>query len=614
MKKSVLCVAVMSAIMLGGLASCGENNTSSSAATSSSASSSSISASSSASVASHEVTITISGDTEGKYEVGGTIQVAVKLDGAFATTGSTLTASNTNVTIGTGVAGLYTVSLDVAGEVTFTAKVTSDGKEYSASETITISARDIKTCASVKELDDGTTVTVQGKVTAVSGSSAYIADSTGGVYVYSWYYNSDGTDTAISNKTWTLGQVVEVKAQVASYNGLKQLSNYSNKSRITGTYAKTITDDITYNITSLDQAGFNKLTATDAGNVYTFTATYVSGTPTTGKAVSCTFKIGTQEVTLRTDSYDKVGISTELVENREYKITTPLTWHSGAQFAFLGQGTSIEAINVVDPTGIEVKASSSVEVGSSISLSYTLTPSGATANVTYAIESGSEYATLSGNKLTGVAIGTVKVTASYTLNGTTYTSLPLSIEVIAATDPVKINTITGEGSYYVKGIVVAKHDKGFVLADDTGAIYVHDYGNLKVSVNDYASIKGAVASFNGALQYTYSASTVTYTKLDDDSDKPTLASAAELTSGIADSFKTVGESVSLNKLYKWTTTVAKSGNYYTYNIDGSDTVIEAQYSTFTVSEGTTYEVEGYFTGYNSKYSYANFVFTSVTVK
>jgi hypothetical protein len=615
MKKSVLCVAVMSAIMLGGLASCGENNTSSSAATSSSASSSSISTSSSASVASHEVTITISGDTEGKYEVGGTIQVAVKLDGAFATTGSTLTASNNNVTIGTGVAGLYSVSLDAAGEVTFTAKVTSDGKEYSASETITISARDIKTCASVKELDDGTTVIVQGKVTAVSGSSAYISDSTGGIYVYSWYYNSDGTDTAISNKTWTLGQVVEVKAQVASYNGLKQLSNYSNKSRITGTYAKTITDDITYTATSLDEAGFNKLTATDAGNVYTFTATYVSGTPTTGKAVSCTFKIGTKTVTLRTDSYDKVGISTELVENREYKITTPLTWYNNnAQFAFLGQGTSIEAINVVDPTGIEVKASSSVEVGSSISLSYTLTPSGATANVTYAIESGSEYATLSGNTLKGVAIGTVKVTASYTLNGTTYTSLPLSIEVIAATDPVKINTITGEGSYYVKGIVVAKHNKGFVLADDTGAIYVHDYGNLKVSVNDYASIKGAVSSYNGALQYSYSASTVTYTKLDDDSDKPTLASATELTSSIADSFKTVGKSVSLNKLYKWTTTVAKTNNYDTFNIDGSNTVIEAQYSTFTVTEGTTYEVEGYFTGYNSQYSYANFIFTSVTAK
>lgn len=611
MKKSVLCVAVMSAIMLGGLASCGENNTSSSAATSSSASSSSISTSSSASVASHEVTITISGDTEGKYEVGGTIQVAVKLDGAFATTGSTLTASNTNVTIGTGVAGLYSVSLDAAGEVTFTAKVTSDGKEYSASETITISARDIKTCASVKKLDDGTAVTVQGKVTAVSGKSAYIADSTGGVYINNWNYNSD--DTAISNSTWTLGQVVEVKAQVSSFNGLKQLSNYSS-GRITGTYAKTITDDITYNITSLDQAGFNKLTATDAGNVYTFTATYVSGTPTTGSAESCKFKIGTKTVTLRTDKYDKVGISTELVENREYKITTPLTWFNGAQFAFLGQGTSIEAINVVDPTGIEVKASSSVEVGSSISLSYTLTPSGATANVTYAIESGSEYATLSGNTLKGVAIGTVKVTASCKANGTTYTSLPVSIEVIAASDPVKINTITGAGSYYVKGIVVAKHDKGFVLADDTGAIYVYDYGNLKVSVNDYASIKGAVSSYNGALQYTYSASTVTYTKLDDDSDKPTLASATELTSSIADSFKTVGESVSLNKLYKWTTTVVKSGNYYTFNIDGSDTVIEAQYSTFTVTEGTTYEVEGYFTGYNSNHKYANFVFTSVTAK
>lgn len=599
MKKKVLCLAALSVIMLGSIASCNNNNNNSS--------------SSATSTVSHEVTITISGASDGKYEVGGSIEVGVKLDGSFATKGASLTASNDNVTIGEGIAGLYTVDLAKAGEVTLTAKVSVDGQEYSASETITLTDIVVTSIADAKKLDDGTSVTVRGKVTAISGKSAYIADSTGGLYIYNWNYNSDGSDTAISDSTWTLGQTVEVKANVASNAEGKQLSNYSN-GRINGTYAKTTTAAVTYSVANLDETGFKALKSTDAGNVYTFTATYVSGTPNTGSAVSCKFKIGDTSVTLRTDKYDKVGISTTLVAGREYSITTPLSWYYGAQFAFLGIGTTISPVEVINPTGVSISAASSVLVGTSIPLSYTLTPSGASADVTYAITSGSEYATINGSTLTGVKVGTVTITGSVTVDGTTITSNPITVSVIDLTDSVKINTVTVNNSYYVKGIVAAKHDKGFVLADDTGAIYVHDYGNCNAAIGDYASIKGVVSSYNGALQFTYSSSTHVYNKLTDTTGKPTLASAIDLTSSIADSFKTVGESVSLNKLYKWTTTVGKLNGYLTFNVSGSTTTIEAQYTTFDVKEGTTYEVEGYFTGYNTSYNYANFIFTSVTAK
>lgn len=599
MKKKVLCLAALSVIMLGSIASC--NNSASS------------SSSTSISTVSHEVTITISGASDGKYEVGGTIEVGVKLDGSFATTGASLTASNDNVTIGEGIAGLYSVDLAKAGEVTLTAKVSVDGQEYSATETITLTDIVVTSIADAKKLDDGTSVTVRGKVTAISGKSAYIADSTGGLYIYNWNYNSDGSDTAISNSTWTLGQTVEVKANVASNAGGKQLSNYSG-GRINGTYAKTTTAAVTYTVKKLDETGFKALKATDAGNVYTFTATFVSDTPNTGSAVSCKFKIGNTSVTLRTDKYDKVGISTDLIAGREYTITTPLSWYNGAQFAFLGLGTTISPVDVINPTGVSISAASSVLVGTSIPLSYTLTPSGASADVTYAITSGSDCATISGTTLTGVKVGTVTITGSVTVDGTTITSNPITVNVIDPTDSVKINTITVNNSYYVKGIVAAKHDKGFVLADDTGSIYVHDYGNCNAAIDDYVSIKGVVSSYNGALQFTYSSSTHVYNKLTDTTDEPTLASAIDLTSSIADSFKTVGESVSLNKLYKWTTTVVKLNGYYTFNVSGSTTTIEAQYTTFDVKEGTKYEVEGYFTGYNTSYNYANFIFKSVTAK
>ena len=598
MKKKVLCLVALSVIMLGSIASCNNNNNNSSSATS---------------TVSHEVTITISGASDGKYEVGGSIEVGVKLDGSFATTGASLTASNDNVTIGEGIAGLYTVDLAKAGEVTLTAKVSVDGQEYSASETITLTDIVVTSIADAKKLDDGTSVTVRGKVTAISGKSAYIADSTGGLYIYNWNYNSDGSDTAISNSTWTLGQTVEVKANVASNAEGKQLSNYSN-GRINGTYAKTTTAAVTYSVANLDENGFKALKSTDAGNVYTFTATYVSGTPKTGSAVSCKFKIGSTTVTLRTDQHDNVGISTTLVAGREYSITTPLSWYYGAQFAFLGIGTTISPVEVINPTGVSISAASSVLVGTSIPLSYTLTPSGASADVTYAITSGSEYAKINGSTLTGVKVGTVTITGSVTVDGKTITSNPITVSVIDLTDSVKINTVTVNNSYYVKGIVAAKHDKGFVLADDTGAIYVHDYGNCNAAIGDYASIKGVVSSYNGALQFTYSSSTHVYNKLEDTTDKPKLASAIDLTSSIADSFKTVGESVSLNKLYKWTTTVGTLNGYKTFNVSGSTTTIEAQYTTFDVKEGTTYEVEGYFTGYDTSHNYANFIFTSVTAK
>lgn len=611
MKKKVLCLAILSVIMLGSVASCGGNNSSSSSSATSTSSASS--SSSSTSTASHAVTISISGATDNKYAVGGTIEIGVKLDGAYATSGASLTASNDSVTIGEGIAGLYSVDLVKAGEVTFTAKVSVDGQEYSATETITITDIEVTSIADAKKLDDGTSVTVRGKVTAISGTSAYIADSTGGVYIYNWYYNND--DTAITNKTWTLGQTVEVKANVASNRGAKQLSNYdsSSKSRITGTYAKTTTTEVTYTVATLDETGYKALKSTDAGNVYSFTATYVSGTPKTGSDVNCEFKIGNTTVTFRTNKYDKVGISTTLVVNREYKITTPLSWYDKAQFAFLGIGTTIEPVDIVNPTAISISTNkSSVWVGSTTKLSATFTPSGASASVTYSITEGSEFASIRDTTLTGVKVGTVKVVGSVTVDGTTITSDPITITISEVPETAsKINTITGEGDYFVKGVVAATCTKGYIVADDTAAIYVHVYDNADTipEKDAYISIKGSTSLYNGQLQF----STPTITKITDTSDKPTLASAIDLTSSIADSLKT-STSVTDKKLYKWTTTVAKSGSYYTFNVAGSSTVIEATYTTFTVSEGTTYDVEGYFAGYNTGYKYANFVFTKVDSK
>lgn len=608
MKKSVLCLAVFSCLMLTSLASCDDNKNSSvisSETPTSSETSSSTTPSSSSTEESHTVSIEITGDVDGTYTQGGSITISVKLDGAAATSGASLTASNDCVTIGEGIAGIYTVSLDSAGEVTFTAKVSKNGQEYSETKTITILESDIVSLAAAKALEDGETVTVQGKVTAVSGTSAYIADSTGGMYIYNFSFDSD--DTAITNKTWTLGANVEVKAKVDSYNGLKQLTNRENNAKISGTYAKTISTNKNYTPINLDEAGFKSLKATDAGNVYSFTATYVSGTPLTGTAVSVKFKLGSTNITLRTDKYDTVGISTELVANREYKITTPLSWFtSGAQFAFLGIGTSIESSEVIAPTSITCSSAlSTIMVGSSTTLSYTLSPKGATGDVSYQISEGSDVISISGSSVTALKTGTAKVVAKCG----DLVSEPITITVVEKTIS-KISAVSGTSSQFsVNGVVQVITTKGLIIADDTCAINVHLYEQpTAYKVGDYINVTGVPAQFHNVYQFTKPTITTA------SGDKPTLAEAITLTSTIANSFKNDSKTntVENNKLYTWNTTVGKSGNYYTLNVADSSIVIEPCYTQLSLTEGDNVTVTGYFLGYDYSYNYASFGLVSVT--
>lgn len=90
------------------------------------------------------------------------------------------------------------------------------------------------TIAEAKDKAVGETIIVRGEVTDVSGKSAYIADQTGGFYVYNWSYNGD--DTAIVYGSWVLGMDVEVHGKIAEYSNLIQISNWDN-ARIEVTYA-----------------------------------------------------------------------------------------------------------------------------------------------------------------------------------------------------------------------------------------------------------------------------------------------------------------------------------------------------------------------------------------
>lgn len=207
--------------------------------------------------------------------------------------------------------------------------------------------------ADAKAKADGELVTVKGKVTASAGTSAYISDGTDGIFVYNWFFNKD--DSAINNKSWTVGDYVEVCAKLATHDSARQLSSYSD-GRIAEAYAHKL--DVTFptmDPIKIDEAGFKALKDTDCGKMYTFDATYVSNADIAlNMATNFTVKIGSTEVICRTNGnstkmYDpniadlKNSIaSLNLTAGDAITVTTPLSSKYGGKYQFsLYSGGSI---------------------------------------------------------------------------------------------------------------------------------------------------------------------------------------------------------------------------------------------------------------------------------
>lgn len=500
-----------------------------------------------------------------------------------------------------------------AGKVTVVAK---SGNLTSNEITITVTSNthvtDVLTIAEAKEMKVGSTITVRGEVTAVSGKSAYIADETGGFYIYNWYFNNE--DTAIVNKEWVLGMDVEVHATIAEFSNLIQLSNYED-GRIDGTYAIEIDEDITpMTPIELTEEGYADLKAIDAGNLYTFYAEYVSGTPSKGNNVETKWKLGNTEITLRTDKNDTVEIDETFVKGDIYKITTPLSWYeSNPRFAFLGTGTILEkqdATASLESLSLSASADE-VDIGETITLTATKTPAWAGGDVSYAITEGNEFASLDGNVLTGRAAGTVKVQASVGDIKSNEVTITVTDKQYVA--DYSIGQITEAGkTYTVRGEVVAENTGAILISDGTDSLYI--FSNEmpgKFEIGDYVEATGAVESFNKAFQMSYKDTNLTVEKLSETPDF-TIPDPTPLTAEIANGWKSASAfSTKDIKEYTWTAVAGKSGNNTTLNIEESDINIEPVYlntEKWNITENKVYSVTAYFIGY---YSYASIVLTGL---
>lgn len=488
------------------------------------------------------------------FDVNGELKEGMTVTLIFKNNGSAI-VEQASVVYSVDDASKATVS---GNKITFTGngsvKITATYKGETIEKTVEVAEGEhIYTIAEAKaaKSDANNLIKMRGKVTASLGTSAYISDSTGGAYIYNWSFNS--ADTAITNKSFTVGQTVDITAFIVHSNkkdkngnqierGL-QISNYNSGSRVSGTSAIVSTTEVeAMKPIELDEAGYKALTYDKVGNLYTFEAEYVSGKPSKGTGVDVKFKLGKTDIVLRTDKFDPAAPSDTLVAGKKYKITAPLSWFNGAQFAYASSGVSIVE---ADAKPLEVSYTGNAYVGKEVTLVTTASGVKVTEGVTYTIEEGSDLASLENDVLTITGEGTIKVKATYVKDGKTLTAeVTINATALALSKLSELKSMT-TGKVKSRGYVMGYtgtpridsglYDKVFVAdGEDYFILYKVKPEQLTgINVGDLIEFTGDIQHYKQGDVTTYETKNNVITKLTEADSSIVKPAATELTSSSA---------------------------------------------------------------------------------
>lgn len=541
MKKSKSLFAAILAVLSIGLVSCGNENNSSQQPSNNPTTPSNNSQTPS-------VKNSYTFDVSGELKEGMTVTLIFKNNGSAI-------VEQASVVYSVDDASKATVS---GNKITFTGngsiKITATYKGETIEKTVEVAEGEhIYTIAEAKAAssDANNLIKMRGKVTASLGTSAYISDSTGGAYIYNWSFNS--ADTAITNKSFTVGQTVDITAFIVHSNkkdkkgnqierGL-QISNYNSGSRVSGTSAIVSTTEVeAMKPIELDEAGFKALTYDKVGNLYTFEAEYLSGKPIKDTGVDVKFKLGNTDITLRTDKFDPAAPSDTLVAGKKYKITAPLSWFNGAQFAYASSGVSIVE---ADAKPLEVSYTGNAYVGQKVTLETTASGVKVTEGVTYTIEEGSNLASLENGVLTITGEGTIKVKATYVKDGKTLTAevtinaTALTLSKLSELKSMTTGKVKSRG--YIMGYTgtprsdFGLYDKVFVAdGEDYFILYKVQPEQLTgINVGDLIEFTGDIQHYKQGDVTTYETKNNVITKLTEADSSIVKPTATELTSSSA---------------------------------------------------------------------------------
>ena len=488
------------------------------------------------------------------FDVNGELKEGMTVTLIFKNNGSAI-VEQASVVYSVDDASKATVS---GNKITFTGngtvKITATYKGETIEKTVEVAEGEhIYTIAEAKAANSNANklIKMRGKVTASLGTSAYISDSTGGAYIYNWSFNN--ADTAITNKSFTVGQTVDITAFIVHSNskdkngnqnerGL-QISNYNSGSRVSGTSAIVSTTEVeAMKPIELDEAGYKALTYDKVGNLYTFEAEYVSGKPSKGTGVNVKFKLGNTDIVLRTEKFDPAAPSDTLVAGKKYKITAPLSWFNGAQFAYASSGVSIVE---ADAKPLEVSYTGNAYVGKEVTLVTTANGVKVTEGVTYTIEEGSDLASLENDVLTITGEGTIKVKATYVKDGKTLTAeVTINATVLALSKLSELKSMTS-GKVKSRGYVMGRtgtprsdyglYDKVFVAdGEDYFILYKVQPEQLTgIKVGDLIEFTGDISHYANGSVTTYETKNNVITKLTEADSSIVKPTATELTSSSA---------------------------------------------------------------------------------
>lgn len=481
------------------------------------------------------------------FDVNGELKEGMTVTLIFKNNGSAI-VEQASVVYSVDDASKATVS---GNKITFTGngsiKITATYKGETIEKTVEVAEGEhIYTIAEAKAAssDASHLIKMRGKVTASLGTSAYISDTTGGAYIHNWSYNN--ADTAITNKAFTVGQTVDITAFIVhSTNGGErglQISNYNSGSRVSGTSAIVSTTEVeAMKPIELDEAGYKALTYDKVGNLYTFEAEYVSGNPKE-KGVNVKFKLGNTDIVLRTDKYDPASPSDTLVAGKKYKITAPLSWFNGAQFAYASSGVSIVE---ADSEPLEVSYTGNAYVGDKVTLVTTASGVKVTEGVTYTIEEGSNLASLENGVLTITGQGAIKVKATYVKDGKTLTAeVTINATALTLSKLSELKSMT-TGKVKSRGYVIGftgtprsdsgLYDKVFIAdGEDYFILYKVQPEQLTgINVGDLIEFTGDIQHYKQADVTTYETKNNVITKLTEADSSIVKPTATELTSSSA---------------------------------------------------------------------------------
>ncbi len=489
------------------------------------------------------------------FDVNGELKEGMTVTLIFKNNGSAI-VEQASVVYSVDDASKATVS---GNKITFTGngsiKITATYKGETIEKTVEVAEGEhIYTIAEAKAASSNANnlIKMRGKVTASLGTSAYISDTTGGAYIYNWSFNN--ADTAITNKSFTVGQTVDITAFIVHSNskdkngnqnerGL-QISNYYSGSRVSGTSAIVSTTEVeAMKPIELDEAGYKALTYDKVGNLYTFEAEYVSGKPSKGTGVNVKFKLGNTDIVLRTDKFDPAAPSDTLVAGKKYKITAPLSWFNGAQFAYASSGVSIVE---ADSEPLEVSYTGDAYVGEFVNLVTTASGVKVTEGVTYTIEEGSNLASLANGVLTITGEGTIKVKATYVKDGKTLTAeVTINATNLTLSKLSELKSMTEGKKVKSRGYVMGHtgtprsdsglYDKVFVAdGQDYFILYkVLPEQLTEINVGDLIEFTGYIKNFKQPDVTTYETVTNVITKLTEADSSIVKPTATELTSSSA---------------------------------------------------------------------------------